>query len=198
MGGRHGSSEKSISVQRPLQPSEALAEVVGSKALPRTEVTKEIVGIENKLQNPKNKRATSSRTTRSKSFSAEREEVSMFDMTKLVGKHLKVSFDRTFSKPQAPAIQLAGALFLSAAADTLSKVAVATESKRYLWILKNKVVLADHRRVERHQAKSLAFEFVRRGAHVVLAAHQPGGRINAHEAKINAAGGVPRWPSPPT
>jgi chromatin remodeling complex protein RSC6 len=42
---------------KPLTPSAALAEVVGSKALPRTEVTKKLwVYIKkNKLQDPKNR-----------------------------------------------------------------------------------------------------------------------------------------------
>ena len=75
---------------KPLQPSEALAEVVGSKALPRTEVTKKLWAYikKNKLQNPKNKRNILADDTLKEIFGGKK-EVSMFDMTKLVGKHLK-------------------------------------------------------------------------------------------------------------
>lgn len=75
---------------KPLQPSEALAEVVGSKALPRTEVTKKLWAYikKNKLQNPKNKRNILADDTLKVIFGGKK-EVSMFDMTKLVGKHLK-------------------------------------------------------------------------------------------------------------
>ena len=52
--------------------------------------------------------------------------------------------------------------------------------------LKNKVVVITG--ASSGIGESLAFEFVRRGAHVVLAARNTE-RINAHEAKINAAGG---------
>ena len=43
---------------RPVQPSAALTEVVGSKAIPRTEVTKRLWAYikKNKLQDAKNKR----------------------------------------------------------------------------------------------------------------------------------------------
>jgi chromatin remodeling complex protein RSC6 len=75
---------------KPLQPSEALAEVVGSKALPRTEVTKKLWAYikKNKLQNPKNKRNILADDALKVIFGGKK-EVSMFDMTKLVGKHLK-------------------------------------------------------------------------------------------------------------
>jgi chromatin remodeling complex protein RSC6 len=75
---------------KPLQPSEALAEVVGNKALPRTEVTKKLWAYikKNKLQNPKNKRNIIADEALKVIFGGKK-EVSMFDMTKLVGKHLK-------------------------------------------------------------------------------------------------------------
>jgi len=72
-----------------LVPSDALAAVVGSKALPRTEVVKKLwVYIKkHKLQNPKNKRNIMADATLKPIFG--KNEVSMFEMTKLVSKHLK-------------------------------------------------------------------------------------------------------------
>ncbi|MBV9080533.1 MAG: SWIB/MDM2 domain-containing protein [Elusimicrobia bacterium] len=75
---------------KPLQPSSDLAEVVGSKALPRTEVTKKLWQYikKNKLQDSKNRRMINADDTLKPIFGGKK-QVSMFDMTKLVGKHLK-------------------------------------------------------------------------------------------------------------
>ncbi len=75
---------------KPLQPSAALAEVVGSKPLPRTEVTKKLwVYIKkHKLQDSKNRRMINADASLKVVFGGKK-QVSMFDMTKLVGKHLK-------------------------------------------------------------------------------------------------------------
>ena len=75
---------------KPLQPSDALAEVVGSKPLPRTEVTKKLWQYikKNKLQDTKNKRNINADDKLKVVFGGKK-QVSMFDMTKLVGKHLK-------------------------------------------------------------------------------------------------------------
>ena len=74
----------------PLTPSEALAQVVGSKAIPRTEVVKKlwIYIKKNKLQDPKNMRNVRADAALSKVFGG-KSVVSMFEMTKLVSKHLK-------------------------------------------------------------------------------------------------------------
>lgn len=74
---------------KPLQPSAALAEVVGSKALPRTEVTKKLWAYikKNKLQDTKNRRNINADDTLKEIFG--KKQVNMFEMTKLVGKHLK-------------------------------------------------------------------------------------------------------------
>lgn len=73
-----------------LQPSDALAEVVGSKPLPRTEVVKKLwVYIKkNKLQDTKNKRNINADAALKAVF-AGKKTVNMFEMTKLVSKHLK-------------------------------------------------------------------------------------------------------------
>ena len=75
---------------RPVQPSDTLAPVVGSKPIPRTEVTKRLWAYikKNKLQDSKNKRQINADTTLKAVFGG-KSSVNMFDMTKLVSKHLK-------------------------------------------------------------------------------------------------------------
>ena len=75
---------------KPVQPSEALAAVVGSKAIPRTEVTKKLWAYikKNELQDKKNKRMINADAALKVVFGG-KASVNMFDMTKLVGKHLK-------------------------------------------------------------------------------------------------------------
>jgi upstream activation factor subunit UAF30 len=75
---------------RPLTPSPALAVVVGSKPLPRTEVTKKLWAYikKNNLQDERNKRMINADPALKAVF-AGKSSVNMFDMTKLVGKHLK-------------------------------------------------------------------------------------------------------------
>jgi chromatin remodeling complex protein RSC6 len=73
-----------------MTPSAALAEVVGSKAMPRTEVTKKIWQyIKRKgLQDSKNRRNINADDKLREVFGGKK-TVSMFEMTKLVNKHLK-------------------------------------------------------------------------------------------------------------
>jgi upstream activation factor subunit UAF30 len=75
---------------KPVQPSAALAEVVGSKAMPRTEVTKKLWAYikKNGLQDKKNKRQINSDDNLKAVFGGKK-NVNMFEMTKLVSKHLK-------------------------------------------------------------------------------------------------------------
>jgi chromatin remodeling complex protein RSC6 len=75
---------------KPVQPSATLAEVVGSKPIPRTEVTKKLWAYikKNGLQDKKNKRMINSDDTLKAVFGGKK-TVNMFEMTKLVGKHLK-------------------------------------------------------------------------------------------------------------
>ena len=75
---------------KPVQPSATLAEVVGSKPIPRTEVTKKLWAYikKNKLQDAKNRRMINSDETLKAVFGGKK-SVNMFEMTKLVGKHLK-------------------------------------------------------------------------------------------------------------
>ncbi len=73
----------------PLVPSAALAEVVGSKPLPRTQVIKKLWFYikKHKLQDPKNMRNIRADATLTTIFKGKK-VVSMFEMTKLVNKQL--------------------------------------------------------------------------------------------------------------
>jgi len=75
---------------KPYTPSAALAEVVGSKAIPRSEVVKKLwVYIKaNKLQDSKNKRMINADAKLKPVFSG-KGQVSMFEMAKHISKHLK-------------------------------------------------------------------------------------------------------------
>jgi chromatin remodeling complex protein RSC6 len=79
----------SAAFMKPMQPSNALAAVVGSSALPRTEVTKKLWAYikRNGLQDSKNRRAINADEKLRPVFGG-RSQVTMFDMTKLVNKHL--------------------------------------------------------------------------------------------------------------
>ncbi len=75
---------------KPMTPSSMLAEVGGSKAIPRTEVTKKLWAYikRNKLQDTKNRRMINADDALKAVFGG-RGKVTMFEMTKLVSKHLK-------------------------------------------------------------------------------------------------------------
>ncbi len=80
----------SAAFMRPLTPSADLAAIVGSKGLPRTEVVKKLwVYIKaNKLQDSKNRRMINADAKLKPVFGG-KAQVSMFDMAKLISKHLK-------------------------------------------------------------------------------------------------------------
>lgn len=75
---------------KPVQPSASLAAVTGDKPIPRTEVTKKLWAYikKNGLQDSKNKRMINADATLKAVFGG-KSSVNMFEMTKLVGKHLK-------------------------------------------------------------------------------------------------------------
>jgi upstream activation factor subunit UAF30 len=75
---------------KPVTPSAVLAEVVGAKPMPRTEVTKKLWLYikKNKLQDVKNKRMIKADAALKDVFGG-KATVNMFEMTKLVSKHLK-------------------------------------------------------------------------------------------------------------
>jgi upstream activation factor subunit UAF30 len=74
----------------PLQPDAALAAVIGSEPMPRTEVTKKIWDYirTNNLQDPQDKRTIRADAKLKPVFDG-KDAVSMFEMTKLVNNHLK-------------------------------------------------------------------------------------------------------------
>jgi len=80
----------SAAFMKAMTPTAALAAVVGSKAIPRTEVTKKLWAyIKRKgLQDKKNRRMINADDALRAVFGGKR-SVNMFEMTKLVNKHLK-------------------------------------------------------------------------------------------------------------
>ena len=75
---------------KPMTPSAALAAVIGATAMPRTEVTRKVWEYikKNGLQDAKNKRQINADDALKAVFGGKK-SVSMFEMTKLVSKHLK-------------------------------------------------------------------------------------------------------------
>lgn len=74
---------------KPLTPSPALAAVIGAKAIPRTQVVKKLWQYirSNSLQDAKNRRNINADAKLRPIFG--KGTVSMFEMTKLVSKHLR-------------------------------------------------------------------------------------------------------------
>jgi len=75
---------------KPMNPDATLGAVVGASAMPRTEVTKKIWAYikRNGLQDKKNRRMINADDKLRPVFGG-KSQVSMFEMTKLVNKHLK-------------------------------------------------------------------------------------------------------------
>ena len=74
---------------KPLAPSAALADVIGNKSLPRTEIIKKIWEYikKNKLQDTKNKRMINA-DAKLKTLFGGKSQISMFDLAKIVGKNV--------------------------------------------------------------------------------------------------------------
>ena len=79
----------SAAFMRPVTPDNALSAVVGSSPLPRTELTKKLWAYikRNGLQDSKNRRAINADDKLRPVFNG-KSQVSMFDMTKLVNRHV--------------------------------------------------------------------------------------------------------------
>ena len=77
-------------LMKPIQPDAMLALIVGSKPLPRSQMTKNLWDYikKNKLQDPK-KRTLINADDALKAVFGGKKQVSMFEMTKLVSKHVK-------------------------------------------------------------------------------------------------------------
>ena len=78
----------SAAFMKPMTPSDALGEVIGSKAVPRTEVTKKVWEYikANKLQDAAKKTMINADAKLKEIF--KKAQVSMFEMTKLINNHL--------------------------------------------------------------------------------------------------------------
>jgi upstream activation factor subunit UAF30 len=74
---------------QPMKPSKELAAVIGEGPMPRTEVTKKLWAYikKNNLQDAKNRRNINPDEKLQKIFGTKK-AVNMFEMTKLVNKHL--------------------------------------------------------------------------------------------------------------
>lgn len=79
----------SAAFMKPMTPSSELAEIVGKKPLPRTEVTKKVWSYIKKkdLQDPENRRMIVA-DDKLKGIFGRKKKVSMFEMTKLISQHL--------------------------------------------------------------------------------------------------------------
>src|SRR5437764_1459014 len=75
---------------KPMQPDAALSAVVGGNPMPRTEITKKLWGYikRNNLQDAKERRMINADDKLKPVFGG-KGKVSMFEMTKLVNKHIK-------------------------------------------------------------------------------------------------------------
>lgn len=75
---------------KPMTPTATLAAVIGGSPLPRTEVTKKLWAYikRNGLQDSKNRRNINADDKLQEVFGGKK-QVSMFEMTKLVSRHLK-------------------------------------------------------------------------------------------------------------
>ena len=78
-----------MAFMKPMSPSSTLAAVIGSSSMPRTEVTKKLWAYikRNGLQDKTNRRMINGDDKLRAVFGG-KSQVSMFDMTKLVSKHL--------------------------------------------------------------------------------------------------------------
>jgi chromatin remodeling complex protein RSC6 len=76
---------------KPIQPDAVLSAVVGSKPLPRSELTKKLWDYikKNNLQDPKKDKTQINADDALKAVFGGKKQVSMFEMTKLVSGHLE-------------------------------------------------------------------------------------------------------------
>ncbi|HEX6200054.1 MAG TPA: SWIB/MDM2 domain-containing protein [Thermoanaerobaculia bacterium] len=82
--------KRGSALQRPVQPDDKLAAVVGNQPQPRTQITKKIWDYikANNLQDQQNKRNINADAKLKPIFNG-KDQVTMFEMTKLVNQHIK-------------------------------------------------------------------------------------------------------------
>ncbi len=87
-GGDGAAQNKGL--MKPMQPDEALAAIVGHDPLPRTEITKKVWDYikRHNLQDAKNKRLINA-DDRLQSVFGGKQQVTMFELTKLLNQHIK-------------------------------------------------------------------------------------------------------------
>ncbi len=87
--GKKSARKPNAAFMAPLELSPALAEVVGNKPLPRTEIIKKIWDYikKNNMQDKKNRRMINADTKLRPLFG--KEQISMFELAKVVNKHVK-------------------------------------------------------------------------------------------------------------
>ncbi len=85
-----GKRKPNAAFMKPVQPDASLSGVVGTKPIPRTEVTKKLWAYikRNGLQDKK-KRTMINADDKLKTVFGGKKTVTMFEMTKLVSRHLK-------------------------------------------------------------------------------------------------------------
>jgi len=87
--GKKPARKPNAAFMAPLTPSPALAEVIGSKGLPRTEIVKKIWEHikKNNLQDKANRRMINADAKLKPIFG--KDQISMFELAKVVNKHVK-------------------------------------------------------------------------------------------------------------
>ena len=82
-------SKPNAAFMRPVQPDDSLAQVVGSKPIPRTQIVKKMWDYikKNKLQDPKNRRNILA-DKKLKAIFDGKKSVTMFELAKIIGKHI--------------------------------------------------------------------------------------------------------------
>ena len=85
-----GKRTPSAAFMKPVQPDEKLAAIIGPEAVPRTEVTRKLWDYirSHNLQDPANKTRINADDKLKAVFDG-REQVTMFEMTKLVFNHIQ-------------------------------------------------------------------------------------------------------------
>jgi chromatin remodeling complex protein RSC6 len=88
-GGKKSGRKPNAAFMKPMSTTSTLQAVIGSGAMPRTQVTKKLWAYIKKhgLQDSKNRRMINA-DDKLKAVFGGKSQVSMFDMTKLVSKHL--------------------------------------------------------------------------------------------------------------
>ncbi len=89
-GGSEGEGKARVGIAKPVQPDQQLAAIVGSEPISRGELTKRVWDYikQNNLQDQQNRRNINADAKLRPIFGG-KDQVSMFEMTKLVNQHVK-------------------------------------------------------------------------------------------------------------